>query len=113
MFEAIFEKVASFVDEFSLLKHQGIVILDFTVLPYDLIDEELDFDEEEYFGKLRELDEAIFNHIKKIITPGTSVTVLKRRVLFRGNIKLESKMIVGKNEFAELVVLMDVTDKFT
>lgn len=112
MFETIFEKRPSFVEEYSITKKNGNISLDFTVLPYDLIDDDLDFDEEEYLDKLYDLDQELFEHIKRIVCPTTTVTIFKRRLIFRGNTKLESSMIVSGNNLKEFMVLMDVTERF-
>lgn len=112
-FESIFSIAASFIDEYTIKKTTQHLLVDYTCLPYDLIDMTLDFDEAEYIDKLRELEDDLFAHLSIVVDAQTCAVLLQRRIVFRGNVKTESKYIFEKNALGELSVMMDVSSRVT
>lgn len=111
--ESIFSIAASYVDEYTIRKTSKHIVVDYTCLPYDLIDGRLEFDESEYVDKLKELEDELFAHLSIIADAQTRAVLIQRRIVFRGNVRTESKYIFEKSDLNELTVMMDVTNRVT
>ena len=107
MFETILYKFKMFLEEYSV-HHQPLVdktVIKYTVLQYDVIDAELDFNEEEYKEIIRSLDEELYNHAQDT---RCEVDIIKTRLVYKNFRQEEFRMHLFALEPHIIICTLDV-----